>query len=49
MNTMFRPMSLALKFIPPEEISAKIILDVTETFYRIPDASRMGFLNGGPF
>ncbi|KAA6232717.1 FAD-dependent oxidoreductase [Chlorobium phaeovibrioides] len=48
MNTMFRPMSLALKFIPPEEISAKIILDVTETFYRIPDASRMGFLKGAP-
>jgi len=45
---MFRPMSLALKFIPPEEISAKIILDVTETFYRIPDASRMGFLKGAP-
>ncbi len=28
MDTMFRPMALALKFIPPEEISAKIILDV---------------------
>ncbi|KZK74798.1 MAG: zeta-carotene desaturase [Pelodictyon luteolum] len=48
MDKMFRPMSLALKFIPPEEISAKIILDVTETFYRIPDASRMGFLKGAP-
>jgi len=48
MDTMFRPMALALKFIPPEEISAKIILDVTETFYRIPDASCMGFLKGAP-
>ncbi len=48
MDKMFRPMALALKFIPPEEISAKIILDVTETFYRIPDASRMGFLKGAP-
>lgn len=48
MDKMFRPMALALKFIPPEEISAKIILDVTETFYRIPDASRMGFLKGSP-
>ncbi|NTW68920.1 MAG: NAD(P)-binding protein [Chlorobiaceae bacterium] len=48
MEKMFRPMALALKFIPPEEISAKIILDVTETFYRLPDASRMGFLKGSP-
>jgi 15-cis-phytoene desaturase len=48
MDKMFRPMALALKFIPPEEISAKIILDVTETFYRIPDASCMGFLKGSP-
>jgi 15-cis-phytoene desaturase len=48
MDKMFRPMALALKFIPPEEISAKIILDVTETFYRIPDSSRMGFLKGSP-
>jgi 15-cis-phytoene desaturase len=48
LEKMFRPMALALKFIPPEEISAKIILDVTEVFYRIPDASRMGFLKGAP-
>jgi 15-cis-phytoene desaturase len=48
MDKMFRPMALALKFIPPEEISAKIILDVTETFYRIPDSSCMGFLKGAP-
>lgn len=48
MDKMFRPMALALKFIPPEEISAKIILDVTETFYRIPEASCMGFLKGSP-
>ncbi len=48
LEKMFRPMALALKFIPPEEISAKIILDVTEVFYRIPLASRMGFLKGAP-
>ena len=48
LEKMFRPMALALKFIPPEEISAKIILDVTEVFYRIPDASKMGFLKGAP-
>ncbi|ANT64761.1 MULTISPECIES: FAD-dependent oxidoreductase [Prosthecochloris] len=48
LQKMFRPMALALKFIPPEEISARIILDVTEVFYRIPDASRMGFLKGAP-
>lgn len=48
MDKMFRPMALALKFIPPEEISAKIILDVTETFYRIPASSCMGFLKGAP-
>jgi 15-cis-phytoene desaturase len=48
MEKMFRPMALALKFIPPEDISAKIILDVTETFYRIPESSCMGFLKGAP-
>ena len=48
LEKMFRPMALALKFIPPEEISAKIILDVTEVFYRIPGASCMGFLKGSP-
>ena len=48
LEKMFKPMALALKFIPPEEISAKIILDVTEVFFRIPDASCMGFLKGAP-
>ncbi len=48
METMFRPMALALKFIPPEEISARIILDVIETFYRLPQSSCMGFLKGAP-
>ncbi len=48
LEKMFRPMALALKFAPPEEISAKIILDVTEAFYRIPGASCMGFLKGAP-
>jgi len=48
LKKMYRPMALALKFIPPEEITAKIILDVTEVFYRIPNASLMGFLKGSP-
>jgi len=48
LQKMYRPMALALKFIPPEEITAKIILDVTEVFLRIPHASRMGFLKGAP-
>ncbi len=48
LNKMYRPMALALKFIPPDEITAKIILDVTEVFFRIPNASRMGFLKGSP-
>jgi 15-cis-phytoene desaturase len=48
LEKMYRPMALALKFIPPEEITAKIILDVTEVFFRIPDASLMGFLKGSP-
>lgn len=48
LKKMFLPMSLALKFLPPEELSAKIVLDVSGTFLRTPTASKMGFLNGSP-
>ncbi|MCS6989414.1 MAG: FAD-dependent oxidoreductase [Chloroherpetonaceae bacterium] len=48
MKKMFLPMSLALKFLPPAEISANIVLAVTGEFLRRPDASMMGFLKGSP-
>jgi 15-cis-phytoene desaturase len=48
LKKMFMPMALALKFLPPEELSAKIVLDVTGIFLREDGASRMGFLNGSP-
>jgi 15-cis-phytoene desaturase len=48
LNKMFLPMTLSLKFMPPEEISAKVVLDVAGTFLREPDASKMGFLKGSP-
>lgn len=48
LQKMFLPMALALKFLPPEEMSAKIVLDVCGTFLRKPNASKMGFLKGSP-
>lgn len=48
LERMFLPMTLALKFLPPEEISAKIVVDVSGTFLRERGASRMGFLSGSP-
>jgi 15-cis-phytoene desaturase len=48
LQKMFMPMALALKFLPPQEMSAKIVLDVCGTFLREPDASKMGFLTGSP-
>ncbi len=48
LKKMFMPMALALKFLPPEEMSAKIVLDVCGEFLRKPDASKMGFLKGSP-
>jgi 15-cis-phytoene desaturase len=48
LQKMFMPMALALKFLPPEEMSAKIVLDVCGAFLRRPDASKMGFLAGSP-
>ncbi|MDX1919771.1 MAG: FAD-dependent oxidoreductase [Candidatus Caenarcaniphilales bacterium] len=48
LKKMFLPMTLALKFLPPEMISAKIVLDVTGTFLRKNTASRIGFLKGSP-
>jgi len=48
LKKMFLPMALALKFLPPEELSAKIVLDVSGLFLREDNSSRMGFLNGSP-
>jgi len=48
LQKMYLPMALALKFVPPAEISAKIVLDVTAMFLRQDRASRMGFLDGSP-
>jgi 15-cis-phytoene desaturase len=48
LERMFLPMTLALKFLPPDEISAKIVVDVSGTFLREREASRMGFLSGSP-
>ncbi len=48
LKKMFLPMALALKFLPPEELSAKVVLDVSSLFLREDTASRMGFLNGSP-
>lgn len=48
LKKMFLPMALALKFLPPNELSAKIVLDVSGTFLREPNASKMGFLSGSP-
>lgn len=44
LKRMFLPMALALKFVPPEEISARVVLDVTGIFLRENRASQMGFL-----
>ena len=48
LKKMFLPMTLALKFLPPEKISAKIVLDVSGTFLKRNDASKIGFLKGSP-
>ena len=48
LKKMFLPMALALKFQPPAELSAKVVLDVSGMFLREDSASRMGFLNGSP-
>ncbi len=48
LKKMFLPMALALKFLPPDEISAKIVLDVIGIFLRQNKASEMGLLKGSP-
>ncbi len=48
LSKMFLPMTLALKFLAPEDISARIVLDVAGLFLRVNNASKMGFLNGSP-
>lgn len=48
LKKMFLPLSLALKFVQPKDISAKVVLDVSGMFLRVNGASRMGFLKGSP-
>jgi 15-cis-phytoene desaturase len=48
LKKMFVPLSLALKFVAPQDISAKVVLDVSGIFLRVNTASRMGFLKGSP-
>jgi 15-cis-phytoene desaturase len=48
LKKMFLPMTLALKFLSPEHIAAKIVLDVSGTFLRKNTASKIGFLKGSP-
>src|SRR5258707_8400150 len=48
LKKMFLPLSLALKFVTPQDISARIVLDVSGIFLRQNNASRMGFLPGSP-
>lgn len=48
LSKMFMPMALALKFLPPSELSAKIVLDVIGIFLRHNHASKMGLLKGSP-
>ena len=47
-NKMFMPMTLALKFLEPEAISARIVLEVIGIFLRENNASRIGLLRGAP-
>src|SRR5260370_17325911 len=48
LKKMFLPLSLALKFVTPQHISARVVLDVSGIFLRQNNASRMGFLPGSP-
>jgi 15-cis-phytoene desaturase len=45
---MFMPMTLALKFVPADRISARIVLEVIGIFLRQNHASRIGLLQGSP-
>ena len=47
-SKMFIPMTLALKFLPADRISARIVLEVIGIFLRENNASRIGFLRGSP-
>ncbi len=47
-SKMFIPMTLALKFLAADRISARIVLEVIGIFLRQNNASRIGFLRGSP-
>ncbi|HEY9886280.1 MAG TPA: FAD-dependent oxidoreductase, partial [Vampirovibrionales bacterium] len=48
LKKMFLPMTLALKFLTPPDVSANIVLDVTGTFLSQNSASKIGMLKGSP-
>ena len=45
---MFLPMTLSLKFLPVQEISAQVVLNVFKLFITNPKGFKIGFLNGSP-
>jgi 15-cis-phytoene desaturase len=47
-NRMFLPMTLSLKFLPVEKISAQVVLNVFKLFITNPKGFKIGFLNGSP-
>jgi len=47
-NKMFLPMTLSLKFLPVEKISAQVVLNVFKLFITNPKGFKIGFLNGSP-
>ncbi|WP_058867830.1 FAD-dependent oxidoreductase [Chloracidobacterium thermophilum] len=45
---MLLPQTLALKFLPPEELSAQVVLNVFRLFLRRDDGFQVAFLEGSP-
>lgn len=48
MERMFLPMTLSLKFLPLNQISAQVVLNVFRLFISNPKGFKIGFLNGSP-
>jgi 15-cis-phytoene desaturase len=48
MQRMFLPMTLSLKFLPMDQISAQVVLNVFRLFIGDPKGFKIGFLNGSP-
>ncbi len=45
---MLLPQTLALKFLPPDELSAQVVLNVFRLFLRRDDGFQVAFLEGSP-